>query len=510
MMGAYSSFVKAQSNQNQSLAGLCKFLLEAPGHEQPCRLGWLDLASTNPKFSYLELSRLAPEIDKFLDSGENSRGNSCENQALRFKSCGQILFVEDLTRQLIETLGSKLNIDPVFFALHLSDDGFNRSSLGALPSARNNRRFINIKYQQVVAMGGLATPITKRIQITRNTNVYRKVTALPSWEDVTIGLIECHFSIHYTSFTNGTWLGIMLVDPPTEASFLFNDEEGKPGILWNNPFLEPYSDVSAGSTQAIRNLRERVSQRGRQSSLEVLKHHWELSRFTTNMSHTVDNEETRILLLSYEPLRIVAREWNNYVAVMRRLVKQYEYSNNEESTFLSKMKKLDSDLNLLQSWRRRTIASLQKIDVVIRFLRSHRGSGGPNDSLDDLLEDYLYLAKNIETYGHRLENMLPVVTSLVQIVDSRRAFAETANISRLTILALIFMPLSYVSSLLSMGNNVAPSRRQFVIYLVVALPLTAVVILIACSPIVRLRAHVGWVCSWRKRFLGRFGPEETL
>ncbi|PVH90834.1 hypothetical protein DM02DRAFT_508286, partial [Periconia macrospinosa] len=67
----------------------------------------------------------------------------------------------------------------------------------------------------------------------------------------------------------------------------------------------------------------------------------------------------------------------------------------------------------------------------------------------------------VEDFGRRLETMLPVVTSLVQVIDSRRSFDETANVSRLTVMALAFVPLTYVSSLFSMSEKLGPGGSLF-------------------------------------------------
>ena len=72
--------------------------------------------------------------------------------------------------------------------------------------------------------------------------------------------------------------------------------------------------------------------------------------------------------------------------------------------------------------------------------------------------------------------------SLVQVIDARHALAETANISRLTVLALIFVPLSYVSSLFSMNSQNMPGSPHFWVYFAVAVPVTLLVFLLARPP----------------------------
>jgi len=200
--------------------------------------------------------------------------------------------------------------------------------------------------------------------------------------------------------------------------------------------------------------------------------------------------------LAFFPLKIVAAEWTLYAAVMHKSVKQYEYSGSNQLGSLDELERLHSDMRALQRWRRRTMSSQQKIQAVLW----HMGNWGDAElggRRAELLEDYGYLASSINGFGRRLENMLPVVTSLVQVIDSRRSFAETANITRLTVLALIFVPLNYTSSLFSMMPDKAPGGEKFWVYFTVAVPITVLVFLIAQPPFRAMRVLVGKLLRWR-------------
>lgn len=56
-----------------------------------------------------------------------------------------------------------------------------------------------------------------------------------------------------------------------------------------------------------------------------------------------------------------------------------------------------------------------------------------------------YLEEQIEQHGRALEAFGPIMTSLVQLVDSRRSIAQAENIRRLTYIVLGFIPLTFVS-----------------------------------------------------------------
>jgi Mg2+ and Co2+ transporter CorA len=68
-----------------------------------------------------------------------------------------------------------------------------------------------------------------------------------------------------------------------------------------------------------------------------------------------------------------------------------------------------------------------------------------------------------------MEAMAPVVTSIVQISGTRRSLKEAENVTRLTNLALLFIPLSLVSGLFSMNSDV--SAHGLKLYFSVAIPL---------------------------------------
>ena len=287
---------------------------------------------------------------------------------------------------------------------------------------------------------------------------------------------------------------LILVDPPIgNTYFLDGGKEQEPNKvrLHTQPFLGEYEDFldpppfSQDLDYAKLPLRKGMSY--------DLEQYWERS-----IPACFDPKNPTIQSLAYYPLRIVAAEWVKYVAVMHYCLKQYEYGN--EGT--AELEKLDRNLRELQSWRRRSMLSQQKIQSVLRLLKA-RITSDLNDksSLQNLIGDYEFISAKIEDYGRRLESMLPVVASLVQIIDARRSFAETANISRLTVLALVFVPLTYISSLFSMNPTNSPGSDRFWVYFVVAIPVTLLVFIAARPPSAGIRKVFAWLKGQKKRSL---------
>lgn len=85
------------------------------------------------------------------------------------------------------------------------------------------------------------------------------------------------------------------------------------------------------------------------------------------------------------------------------------------------------------------LSSMEKIRSLIHYLKLHEYA--EPRSRDWLRENYEFIGTSIQEHGQRLESMIPVVTSFIQLIESRRALLETANVTRLTVLAIIFVPM---------------------------------------------------------------------
>jgi Mg2+ and Co2+ transporter CorA len=69
---------------------------------------------------------------------------------------------------------------------------------------------------------------------------------------------------------------------------------------------------------------------------------------------------------------------------------------------------------------------------------------------------------------------------MIQILDSRRSIQEAVNAKRLTHIALVFVPSSWVASLFSMGG--LPDKGTFWVCFALGLPLIVVFLLISVFP----------------------------
>jgi hypothetical protein len=194
-MRPYHSYVTAQSERNPSIANLCRFLADPTAHRTACRIASLDFIAGHdaPTHQYLDARRLQPAVQDW-------HGTSQE-------VLGRILIVEDLTRDVVEVLGSCLDIDPLFFASHIhaayNEIATQTPELAALPSRARPDKFINIHYHRTLVVQKTSALPRKLL---RNTNVDRKVVIMPPTSDMHTCLVQHCCSVFKSRQKGKSWL----------------------------------------------------------------------------------------------------------------------------------------------------------------------------------------------------------------------------------------------------------------------------------------------------------------
>lgn len=285
-------------------------------------------------------------------------------------------------------------------------------------------------------------------------------------------------------------LGVILVDVSINDSYLIEDENGNMTTvrLQVRPFQGGYEDFACSTSMNDSKSLETTPEG--HSLFENLLYHWgnrEPPGFKV--------KRPTLVSLSYYPLRVVAAEWMMYLEVMFHSTKLHEYPPGSIPAAFKQIALLTTDGSVLQAWARRSMATSSKLHEVIRFLECQKDQDEDVDCCRLLIDDYEYIASQVDTYSRRLEAMVPTVTSLIQIFDSQQALKETANISRLTYLALVFVPLTFVSGLFSMNDHFASGNKIFWLYLAVAIPVCIIVFFIARPP--RMIFDFLVACMWK-------------
>lgn len=480
-LSSYKDFTSYRSKLNPSLSSLNQYLNRETGAESAGTV--LDFGEHG-----------ATTQHQMLEGGDLSHLTTASSSVFT-----RIILVEDISPRLICSVGAAFDIDPSFFAGYISTD-FEAienkpptPSLATLPSVTAERGHLHLHYHLVMDLGSAENFSTDTpYALKSDANVARNVRRLPPLSGRQLALARACCSILLKKIGNLwicksplqgvsrvrllTWIGLFLVDSPIkgvlETGKLYNRYDARP-LHGGYEDFNPPPVFSSFSLCVEKDLHCNRSMAG-----GLLRH------FMT--PPVVSPVSPQILSISYYALRVSLSEWLLYTLLISRYCKHYEYSLNDISTRLH-----DNDIIDLQRWRRRTKQSRQKLEILAHFI-DYWGQGSDTQGWSMMLKDIQYIQKQLDDYSRSLEQMLTVATSMVQLLDSRRSILEAVSVRRLTYIALVFVPLSWVSSLFSMSDTYLPGHSRFWVYFAVAFPLICLCFLYEAWPMINSRIRRLW------------------
>ena len=205
-------------------------------------------------------------------------------------------------------------------------------------------------------------------------------------------------------------------------------------------------------------------------------------------------KDSRVLFK--KTLMIVCAEWSTLVKYATTRLTQLEWEI-ENPDLQDNDGGLQVTIKKLHTWRRRlpifrTLAS----EVLENVIKRENFMANPENLVHDLQRDFEILLSNINTLQVRADRIMAVVTAVMSIDESKKAFEQNRSLARLTWLAITFAPLSFITGLFSMNGEVATLVSTFRVYFAVAIPLTALVLFLTRF------ANVGQRIRWKGLFLG--------
>jgi Mg2+ and Co2+ transporter CorA len=102
-----------------------------------------------------------------------------------------------------------------------------------------------------------------------------------------------------------------------------------------------------------------------------------------------------------------------------------------------------------------------------------------NNNLTAMKRDFLLIQAQVEALKSRIQRIMTITAAVISIEESRTAMHQNKNFARLTYLAAVFVPLSFVSSLFSMSENLSALKTTFWIFFIVAIPLSIITLGVA-------------------------------
>jgi Mg2+ and Co2+ transporter CorA len=234
-----------------------------------------------------------------------------------------------------------------------------------------------------------------------------------------------------------------------------------------------------------------------------------------------EGHELNAQVLAKPTIYTICAEWLIVCDYVKARLSQIEWELEMPRLFRSKGDAIDTSLKRLHTWRRQipvfremVIETLEHaLPAAARLTKpSSQPSMAPTSPLsvrstlsnkfvidfdnlegfEDIVPDFKRVLAAVNILQERVDRLTSIVTSEISIEDSRRGLEENHNMARITWLATIFIPLTFISGLYSMNESVEALKTTYGWYFCTAVPFTLIVM------------AIGWVAGggsltpWKK------------
>ncbi|KAH8679633.1 hypothetical protein BGZ60DRAFT_427955 [Tricladium varicosporioides] len=376
----------------------------------------------------------------------------------------RLIIVEDLSRDVIETLGAQYDIDPLFFRSQVSDYLWYKTEdawveLNDLDHVAAERNFFNIRYMRPRYFT-TEKSIDDAKEELGTFNVLRRLEQDLSWrvrqmrkpKGATVGVVRSKTSLWLRRNKPGETgiLGILIVDPTLR--------EGYP--LWGGP----------RNLQPCPSMHEKVVPQGppRTTLFEDVIH------YIRNMSKE-DIKEIKVQprALGITISTLVATEWKTVVSYIITGLTQIEWELEHEDYRDSIG--LEGLLDRLHPLRRLIPVYHAMVDetlnTILNATKIHTSTAA-GIHLRKLNKDFESILDDIKRLQIRTQNIIGLATTIISMEENARAMKMNKNLVRVTYLAVVFAPMAFVSSFFSMTPNLKDLTQTIWVYFAVTVPLT--------------------------------------
>jgi hypothetical protein len=103
----------------------------------------------------------------------------------------------------------------------------------------------------------------------------------------------------------------------------------------------------------------------------------------------------------------------------------------------------------------------------------------PSVAFHALRPSFVQALLQMNELQQRLERLTTIATAAISIAESRLSFVENRNVSRLTWLATVFIPLTFITGLFSIQPDIPALTKSLGIYFATAIPLALITLGVA-------------------------------
>lgn len=391
------------------------------------------------------------------------------------KSPLRLFLVEDLSQEVIEQLGSRFDVDPLFFREQIGDNVWhNTRDPFAMPptlmSSTKHRswfRLRNLRLRYHTSEGSFSNAVKQASawNVLRRPDNDKNHWNYKDAEGSIVSLLRTRTTIWMgkdTKYGNGT-VGIILLDPTIK--------EGMP--LW-------YDRTNWLPTTSMD---QRVPPTIKLSTSwyeDVIQMTTAFPWFEVESGHKIEPQ-----VLMCPTLFTVGAEWLVVCEYINTRLSQIEWELEMPEVFRSKGDMVESSLRRLVVWRRwvpvlreMVIETLEQgIPAAARLITLASGQPEEIEVFEDVKSDYKKVLRLLAESQDRIGRLADYLNAQISIENANQSLDENHSLARLSWLATIFVPATFITGLFSMTDDLDALKTTYKRYFAVALPVTTLIML---------------------------------
>lgn len=387
----------------------------------------------------------------------------------------RLFVVEDLSQQVIELLGSRFDVDPLFFREQIGDNVWhNTRDPWAMPptliSSTKQRswfrlRNLRLRYHTSDESYKSAVKQANTWNVSRRPDNDNNHWNYKDEKGSIVTLLRTRTTIWTGKDTrcgNGT-VGIILLDPTIK--------EGTP-LWYDRTNWLPTTGMGQGPPPVVD-----LSKSWYEDVIQMTTAYpW----FEVVSGHKIEPQ-----VLTCPTLFTVCAEWLVVCDYINTRLSQVEWELEMPEVFRSKGDMIESSLRRLATWRRWvpvlremvTEAMEQGIPAAARLTALASEHNAEADVFKDIKSDYDRVLRLLQESQDRIGRLSDHLNAEISIENANQSLDENHSVARLSWLATIFVPASFISGLFSMTDDLAALQTTYKRYFAVALPVTALIML---------------------------------
>jgi hypothetical protein len=373
----------------------------------------------------------------------------------------RLFFLQGLSDDLMDLFGSRFQIDPLFFQAHVELSRFGRR-------LEEPRLLASGLYRQWFQLQ--SPQIRQKPRHSLNVDDIYECHIMMMSEKVWGHIItesRTTVWIGQDQSSPGTTIGVVLLDPAiTVGGQVLQD----PDSCVPTPDLKTaFSHSLPGPTgSAFENIVELAS-----------RYPWFAPIHSTD---AID-----YLTIVCPPTYAVCAEWLAVVQRVEDFLEHIEDFLRNPTDSYSVEEQIDGCLEQAEKWRtiirswHRMIKEMldQSLPAAARLTAGLITTPQTDSALDKIIPDYKRVMQSLEGLELWVDRLINRCTGQMQLTAARESLAESHNLARLTWLATIFVPLTFLTGFFSMNENVGSLKDTFGTYVAAAVPLAIFALIIA-------------------------------